>query len=104
MVTEDGEKKVDNVGEFSFVNKVPFGYAVTMWIRGDDLHDHGGHKQICKYEDNEHLKPVGKVILQQIPVEWGIRQWAYIDSPVATYDPCKDPYPVKFKDDWNFDF
>ena len=103
-VTEDGTTATQTDGSYSFIHVVPFGHAVTMWIRGDDLHIHGGQQKICKYEDNEHLKPVGKVFLKQIPVEWVTRQWVYADSPDATYDPCDDPYPVEFEDNWNFDF
>lgn len=104
LVKEQGSMATRIDGTYSFIKVVPFGYDITMWIRGDDLHVHGGHKQICKYEDNEHLKPVGQVILTHIPVQWVTRQWVYADSPVATYDPCKGAYPVKFKDDWNFKF
>ncbi|MCG9126373.1 hypothetical protein JT359_02115 [Candidatus Poribacteria bacterium] len=96
---EDGKMLVQTDGTFSFIHQVPFGHDVTMWIRGDDLHAHGGQDRICKYEDDQNVGVVGEVFLTQIPTEWGPKQVAFQLSPNATYKP-KIPTPVKIKDNW----
>ncbi len=115
-VSEEGTTATDTDGTYEFQGVVPFGHAITMWIRGDDLHWHGDtfageepQLRICKYEDNEYLKPVGIVlanipVISQFPLKWVQREWVYSDNPVATYDPCDDPYPVEFEDDWESKF
>ena len=87
-------------GSYAFWNQVPYGHDVTMWLQGDDLHNHEGQLQICKYEEDTNVGRVGEVVLEVLPKDarWIVHN--FLESPVATYDPCDHPYPVTFKNQW----
>ena len=102
-LTDEGTDWTTVHGKYSFPNDVPFGFDVTLWLKSDDLHDHGQcgqatQKLVCKYQEDTNIGKIGRTILRWIPRDWDRFQHNFNESPVTTYDPCDDPYPVEFDD------